>query len=95
MRWGSTIEADIASRESSQEGPVLILSVNLRQTLALFGTVIPARIVRDLFGHSLGLGIAHLCWPIPKSILWLNVEQSLELKEARMTTCDPADPDLT
>ncbi len=33
---------------------------NLRQTFAKFGTVVSATIVRDLFGHSLGLGLVQL-----------------------------------
>jgi len=33
---------------------------NLRQTFAQFGTVASASIVRDLFGHSLGLGVVQL-----------------------------------
>jgi RNA recognition motif. (a.k.a. RRM, RBD, or RNP domain) len=33
---------------------------NLRQTLAQFGTVVSATIVKDLFGHSLGLGVVQL-----------------------------------
>ena len=34
--------------------------MNLRQTFAQFGTVVSASIVRDLFGHSLGLGVVHM-----------------------------------
>jgi hypothetical protein len=33
---------------------------HLRQTFAKFGTVVSATIVRDLFGHSLGLGLVQL-----------------------------------
>ncbi len=47
--------------------PSFWTDTNLRQTLAPFGTVVSAQIVRDLFGHSLDLGVVHLCLPIPKS----------------------------
>lgn len=47
--------------------PSFWTDTNLRQTLAPFGTIVSAQIVRDPFGHSLGLGVVHLCLPIPKS----------------------------
>ncbi|MEP6959955.1 MAG: RNA-binding protein [Nitrospirota bacterium] len=33
----------------------------LHKTFAQFGTVVSATIVRDPFGHSLGLGLVQLC----------------------------------
>jgi len=47
--------------------PSFWTDTNLHQTLAPFGTVVSAQIVRDLFGHSLGLAVVHLCLPISKS----------------------------
>jgi len=43
--------------------PSFWTDTNLRQMLAQFGTVVSAAIVREPFGHSLGLGIASMRWP--------------------------------
>ena len=40
--------------------PSFWTDTNLRDTLVPFGTVVSAQIVRDPFGHSLGLGVVHL-----------------------------------
>lgn len=40
--------------------PSFWTDTNLRQTFAQFGTVVRASIVRDPFGHSLGLGVVHM-----------------------------------
>jgi hypothetical protein len=41
--------------------PSFWTGTNFRQTFAQFRTVVAASIVRDPFGHSLGLGAVHLC----------------------------------
>jgi hypothetical protein len=68
---------------------------NLRQTLAPFGTILSAKIIRDAFGHSLGLGVVRMRWTIPKSSLLLNVEQNLGVKGTHLTISDHADRDFT
>lgn len=40
--------------------PSFWTDTNLRQTFAQFGQVVSATIVRDPFGHPLGLGIVHM-----------------------------------
>lgn len=67
---------------------------NLRQTLAPFGTILSAEIIRDPFGHSLGLGVVCMHWAIPKTSLLLDAEESLGVKGVQVTTDDPSDFDL-
>lgn len=67
---------------------------NLRQTLAPFGTILSAEIIRDPFGHSLGLGVVCMDWAIPKTSLLLDAEESLGVKGVQVTTDDPSDFDL-
>lgn len=55
---------------------------NLCQMLAPFGTVLSAEILRDPFGHCLGLGIARMHSATPKTSLLLDVEQSVGVRRA-------------
>ena len=40
--------------------PSFWTDTNLRQTFAQFGSVVSVSLVRDPFGHSLGLGVVHM-----------------------------------
>jgi hypothetical protein len=65
---------------------------NLRQTLAPFGTILSAEIVRDLFGHSLCMAVVRMHLAIPETSLLVDVE-SLAVKGAHVTTDDPSESD--
>lgn len=64
----------------------------LRQAFAPFGTVVLAQVLRDEWGHSLGLGIVHMARPEDVERVF-NEHQHFEVSGSRVDLWEPAEPD--
>jgi RNA recognition motif-containing protein len=64
----------------------------LRQAFIPFGTVVLAQVVRDEWGHSLGLGIVHMSCPEDVERVF-NVHQYFEVSGSRVDLWEPTEPD--
>ena len=65
---------------------------NLRQAFTPFGTVVLAQVVRDEWGHSLGLGIVHMsCHEDVERVF--DVHQYFEVSGSRVDLWEPTEPD--
>jgi RNA recognition motif-containing protein len=63
----------------------------LRQAFIPFGTVVLAQVVRDEWGHSLGLGIIHMgCSEDVERVF--NEHQRFEISGSRVDLWEPAEP---
>jgi RNA recognition motif-containing protein len=64
----------------------------LRQAFIPFGTVVLARVLRDEWGHSLGLGIVHMACSEDVERVF-NEHQRFEVLGSRVDLWEPAEPD--
>jgi RNA recognition motif-containing protein len=64
----------------------------LRQAFTPFGTVLLAQVVRDEWGHSLGLGIIHMSCPEDVERVF-DVHQYFEVSGSRVDLWEPTEPD--
>jgi RNA recognition motif-containing protein len=64
----------------------------LRQAFTPFGTVLLAQVVRDEWGHSLGLGIVHMSCPEDVERVF-DVHQYFEVSGSRVDLWEPTEPD--
>ncbi len=64
----------------------------LRQAFTPFGTVVLAQVLRDEWGHSLGLGIVHMARPEDVERVF-NEHQRLEVTGSRVDLWEPAEPE--
>jgi RNA recognition motif-containing protein len=64
----------------------------LRQAFIPFGTVVLARVLRDEWGHSLGLGIVHMARSEDVERVF-NEHQRFEVSGSRVDLWEPAEPD--
>jgi hypothetical protein len=64
----------------------------LRQAFTPFGTVVLAQVVRDEWGHSLGLGIVHMSCPEDVERVF-DVHQYFEVSGSRVDLWEPTEPD--
>jgi RNA recognition motif-containing protein len=63
----------------------------LRQAFTPFGTVVKAQVLRDEWGHSLGLGIVHMASPEEVERVF-NEHQRFEVAGSRVDLWEPAEP---
>jgi RNA recognition motif-containing protein len=64
----------------------------LRQAFTPFGTVVLAQVLRDEWGHSLGLGIVHMARPEEVERVF-NEHQRFEVSGSHVDLWEPAEPD--
>jgi RNA recognition motif-containing protein len=64
----------------------------LRQAFIPFGTVVLARVLRDEWGHSLGLGIIHMARSEDVERVF-NEHQRFEVSGSRVDLWEPAEPE--
>jgi RNA recognition motif-containing protein len=64
----------------------------LRQAFIPFGTVVLARVLRDEWGHSLGLGIVHMACSEDVERVF-NEHQRFEVSGSRVDLWEPAEPE--
>jgi RNA recognition motif-containing protein len=64
----------------------------LRQAFTPFGTVVLAQVLRDEWGHSLGLGIVHMARPEDVERVF-NEHQRFEVAGSRVDLWEPAEPE--
>ena len=64
----------------------------LRQAFTPFGTVVLARVLRDEWGHSLGLGIVHMARTEDVERVF-NEHQRFEISGSRVDLWEPAEPE--
>ena len=64
----------------------------LRQAFAPFGTVVLAQVVRDEWGHSLGLGVVHMACSEDVERVF-NEHQHFEILDSRVDLWEPAEPE--
>jgi RNA recognition motif-containing protein len=64
----------------------------LRQAFIPFGTVVLARVLRDEWGHSLGLGIVHMARTEDVERVF-NEHQRFEVSGSRVDLWEPAEPE--
>lgn len=64
----------------------------LRQAFTPFGTVVLAQVLRDEWGHSLGLGVVHMARPEEVERVF-NEHQRFEISGSRVDLWEPAEPD--
>jgi RNA recognition motif-containing protein len=64
----------------------------LRQAFIPFGTVVLAQVVRDEWGHSLGLGIIHMARSEDVERVF-NEHQRFEVSGSRVDLWEPAEPE--
>ena len=64
----------------------------LRQAFIPFGTVVQAQVVRDEWGHSLGLGIIHMDSSEDVERVF-NEHQRFEVSGSRVDLWEPAEPE--
>jgi hypothetical protein len=64
----------------------------LRQAFIPFGTVVLAQVLRDEWGHSLGLGIVHMARSDDVERVF-NARQHFEILGSRVNLWEPAEPE--
>jgi len=64
----------------------------LRQAFTPFGTVMLAQVLRDEWGHSLGLGIVHMARPEDVERVF-NEHKRFEVAGSRVNLWEPAEPE--
>jgi len=64
----------------------------LRQAFTPFGTVVLAQVLRDEWGHSLGLGIVHMACSEDVERVF-NEHQRFEVAGSRVDLWEPAEPE--
>jgi hypothetical protein len=64
----------------------------LRQAFTPFGTVVLAQVVRDEWGHSLGLGVVHMACSEDVERVF-NEHQHFEILDSRVDLWEPAEPE--
>lgn len=64
----------------------------LRQAFTPFGTVVLAQVLRDEWGHSLGLGIVHMACSEDVERVF-NEHQRFEILGSRVDLWEPAEPE--
>jgi hypothetical protein len=64
----------------------------LRQAFTPFGTVVLAQVLRDEWGHSLGLGIVHMARSDDVERVF-NARQRFEVLGSRLDLWEPAEPE--
>jgi RNA recognition motif len=64
----------------------------LRQAFTPFGTVVLAQVLRDEWGHSLGLGVVHMACSEDVERVF-NAHQRLEVSGSRVDIWEPAEPE--
>ena len=64
----------------------------LRQAFTPFGTVVLAQVLRDEWGHSLGLGIVHMACSEDVERVF-NEHQRFEVSGSRVDLWEPAEPE--
>lgn len=64
----------------------------LRQAFIPFGEVVIAQVLRDVCGHSLGLGIAHMACSDDVERVF-NEHQRFVISDSRVDLWEPADPE--
>jgi len=65
----------------------------VRQAFTPFGTVVLAQVLRDEWGHSLGLGIVHMARPEDVERVF-NEHKRLEVAGSRVDIWEPAESEL-
>lgn len=66
----------------------------LRQAFTSFGTVVLAQVLRDEWGHSLGLGIVHMACSEDVERVF-NARQRFEVLGSRVDLWEPAEPEAS
>jgi RNA recognition motif-containing protein len=64
----------------------------LRQAFAPFGTVVLAKVLRDEYGHSLGLGVVHMASSEDLERVF-SAHQRFEVSGIRVDLWEPAESD--
>jgi RNA recognition motif-containing protein len=64
----------------------------LRQAFIPFGTVVLAQVLRDEWGHSLGLGVVHMACSEDVERVF-NAHQCFEVSGSRVDLWEPEDPE--
>ena len=64
----------------------------LRQTFVPFGTVMLAQVLRDEYGHSLGVGVVHMARSEDVARVF-NADQRFEVAGSRVDLWEPAEPE--
>ncbi len=64
----------------------------LRQAFIPFGTVVLAQVLRDEYGHSLGLGVVHMACSEDVERVF-NEHQRFEVSGSRVDLWEPAEPE--
>jgi len=64
----------------------------LRQAFTPFGTVVLAQVLRDEWGHSLGLGVVHMACSEDVERVF-NEHQRFEISGSRVDLWEPAEPE--
>ena len=64
----------------------------LRQAFVPFGTVVLAQVLRDEYGHSLGVGVVHMARSEDVSRVF-NADQRFEVSGSRVDLWEPAEPE--
>jgi cold-inducible RNA-binding protein len=65
---------------------------NLRQTFTPFGTVVLAQVLRDEWGHSLGLGVVHMARTEDVERVF-NANQRFEVSGSHVDVWEPTEPE--
>lgn len=63
----------------------------LRQAFIPFGTVVLAKVLRDEYGHSLGVGVVHMARSEDVERVF-NAPQRFEVSGSRVDLWEPAEP---
>ena len=66
----------------------------LRQAFIPFGTVVLAKVLRDEYGHSLGVGVVHMARSEDVARVF-NADQRFEVAGSRVDLWEPAEPEDT
>ena len=64
----------------------------LRLAFVPFGTVVLAQVLRDEYGHSLGVGVVHMARSEEVTRVF-NADQRFEVSGSRVYLWEPADPE--
>ena len=68
--------------------PAFCTDAELRQTFSPFGTVVLAQVLRDPYGHSLGVGVVHMACPEEVENVF-NAKQDFQVAGTRVNIWEP------
>jgi RNA recognition motif-containing protein len=74
--------------------PFSFTDAQLRHIFVLFGTVKLAQVLRDAYGHSLGLGVVQMSCPEEVEDIF-GAQQLFEVEGKHLDIWEPPDPDRT